>query len=76
MINKYIKQEYIQSKHTCTCITELNKINMTKIKGLHRFDATFNNMLLHIVVVSLFGGGNRRASYIKSYRVHLALNRG
>jgi hypothetical protein len=29
MINKYIKQEYIQSKHTCTCITELNKINMT-----------------------------------------------
>jgi hypothetical protein len=49
MINKYIKQEYIQSKHTCTCITELNKINMTKIKGLHRFDATFNNMLLHMI---------------------------
>jgi hypothetical protein len=50
-------------------LLQLNKINMTKIKGLHRFDATINNMLLHIVVVSLIGGGNRRASYIKSYRV-------
>jgi hypothetical protein len=44
----------------------LNKINMTKIKGLHRFDATFNNMLLHIVVVSLIGGGNRRIHDISS----------
>jgi tRNA(Ile)-lysidine synthase TilS/MesJ len=61
MINKYIKQEYIQSKHTCTCITELNKINMTKIKGLHRFQNSFPE--IHDVACNKLTNIDRKAYY-------------